>query len=237
MWNNFKYHIYRLMPLARLRHQAKKYHSLFKCNIVLLENGEKLHLNSKNFKKIKNLQLRVRGKSDHSNYLEIELPQNKKLNLVVHFHGPNNEIFIGKNCAGSWNLALYDFNNHFSLGANSACSGPCSISLIGNTLKIGEDCMFSNNIHIWGDGHSVLDYETKQVLNIPSKPILVGNHCWIGERVTLTKNAQIPNDTIVGIASVVTKAFTQEHTVIAGAPARVVKTGTSWHGFSPLTYK
>jgi acetyltransferase-like isoleucine patch superfamily enzyme len=44
------------------------------------------------------------------------------------------------------------------------------------------------------------------------------------------KNAVIPNHSIIGIASVVTKQFFEEYTCIAGNPAKVIKTNVAWSG-------
>ena len=38
------------------------------------------------------------------------------------------------------------------------------------------------------------------------------------------KNAQIPDETVVGIHAVVTKKFTEKYTALAGVPAKVIKT-------------
>ena len=233
----FKYFIYRFVPLAKLRHKVKRYRLLMKHHIVLIENNKEIPLTWSNIEKIEQFALNVNGVINPTNIIKIELPQNKNCTFNLGFNGTNNKIFIGQNCSGILTIACYDYGNNCSIGSGMGCAGPCWVSLIGNTLKIGENCMLSNNIHIWGDGHSVLDYFSKDVLNKPSSPIVIGDHCWIGERVTLTKSAQIPNDTIVGIASVVSKKFTEEHTVIAGSPAKVVKTGISWHNLSPLRYK
>ncbi|MBR7158756.1 MAG: acyltransferase [Alphaproteobacteria bacterium] len=171
----------------------------------------------------------------NNNLIKITLPS--RLNRSK-FCIPANDcsIAIGQNVSGSWNLVCYEPHSLMTIGSNTE-AGSVIISLLQNHLIIGEKCMFSDNITIWGDGHAVLDVNTHKVLNKPSSPIIIGNHCWIGERVTLTKNAQIPDDSIVGIASVVTKKFIEEHTVIAGSPAKVVKSGITWHGFSPMTYE
>ena len=95
--------------------------------------------------------------------------------------------------------------------------------------KIGE----LKNLHI----SSVLDAKSRQVLNRTQNPIIIGNHVWIGESVHITKNAQIPDDCIVGIASVVTKKFTQKHCLLAGNPAEIKKTNISWDRLSPWRYK
>lgn len=152
-----------------------------------------------------------------------------------HFYGSNNLIIMGKHNIGKWGIACYEDNNKAKIGSYNQC---CDINIVlaSSKIFIGNKNMFSNNIKVWSDGHAVIDYNTKQVLNLPKKPIKIGSHIWLGERVTLTKNAEIPDDTIVGIASVVTKAFYEKHTVIAGNPACVVKNGISWHGASPINY-
>jgi acetyltransferase-like isoleucine patch superfamily enzyme len=56
----------------------------------------------------------------------------------------------------------------------------------------------------------------------------VGNHVWIGYRVLINKGVVIPENTIIGTGAVVTKSFTEENTVIAGVPAKVVKRNVNW---------
>ncbi len=225
----------RLIPIRRLRKFLMYKIRGLGIKIVFVKNGveriAKLHELCMVLKKLK---ISGMGKN---NVVKVELPYSNGLMLHVIFStSDNNLIEIGKNVTGAWGIGCYDFNNHVVIGKNTSSSS-VNISCIGHTVLIGHDCMFSNSVHIWGDGHSVLDFYTGEVLNKPNRPIVVGNHCWIGERVTLTKNAQLPNDCIVGIASVVTKKFITEHSVIAGAPAKVVKTGVTWDGVSPLKYK
>jgi acetyltransferase-like isoleucine patch superfamily enzyme len=99
----------------------------------------------------------------------------------------------------------------------------------GAQCSIGDGCLFSIGISIRAcDGHSILDYKTSKIINRPKRTVSIGDHCWLGENVLMNKNASIPDDTIVGIGSVVTKEFTEPHTAIAGNPARVVKTGITW---------
>ena len=220
------------IPFARIRHGLQRGDNLSSrsVSILVIENGKERKAKRKECRFLK-----VKG-SGTGNVIKIETPIHKKLHVnIAYCHSNNNHTIIHKNVYGDWKIAYNDFDNCVEIGEETSCCN-VDIRLIGNTLKIGKGCMLSNNIHIWGDGHSVLDFKTKAVLNKPTAPILIGDHCWLGERVSLTKNAGLANDCIVGLASVVTKKFTEEHCVLAGAPAKVVKTGVTWHGDSPLTY-
>ena len=222
------------IPLARMRHKLKKdsENTVKYCTVLVVDNGKERAPSRKELRHFK-----VKGKGQ-KNIIKIVAPIHEGLQCCITYSNgsSHNMTMIHQAVSGLFYISNHESYNLVEIGAQTtACS--VVITLIGNTVKIGQDCMFSNNIRIWGDGHSVLDLKTKECLNKPSKPILVGDHCWIGERVTLTKNAQIPNDNIVGIAAVVTKKFMEEHCVLGGAPAKVVKTGVSWHRASPLTYE
>lgn len=193
------------------------------------------------------------------NGIEKQIRINKKIKgLYVSFDGNNNTLIIDKSCRlvksnfifncsnstikiekkvnGKWQIAMYGNNCSAAIGENSF-SADTSIFLVDNSIEVGKDCMFSNNVRIITDTHSVLDNNTKEVLNLPTKPIKIGNHVWLGERTTLTKNAQIPDDCIIGIASVITKSFNEGHCVIAGSPARVVKQNITWDWPHPTDYR
>ncbi len=73
------------------------------------------------------------------------------------------------------------------------------------------------------DFHSVHDCDGK-VTNADAS-VVIGDHVWIGKRATINKGAMIPNDSVVGASSVVTKAFTNPNVLIAGNPAMIKKQG------------
>ena len=77
-------------------------------------------------------------------------------------------------------------------------------------------------------GHSTIDKDSKKLLNRVCKPVIIGNHCWLGCKAIITKNARLPNNTIVGAGSVVCKPFEQEYIALAGNPAKIVKENVDW---------
>lgn len=235
--NYVKYFLYKFSLSAHMRRIIKSFDCMRKIKTILQENGESHEICLDDLDKIKNITVKLHGVLDKTNQLIIELPQNKKLRLNAYFKGQNNIIKFGANCLGFWHLSLHQYDNKCYIGKEVECSGPTWVFLINNELYIGDSCMFSDNIYIWGDGHSVLSWPDKKVLNLPTEPIKIGNHCWVGERVIITKKAQIPNDCIVGITSVVTKKFEEEHVVLAGIPAKVVKRNVTWSGLPPLEYE
>ena len=93
---------------------------------------------------------------------------------------------------------------------------------------IGPDAMLSDEILIQaGDQHSIWDLDTMKVVNKQQRPILVGEHVWIGRRVTLLAGAVIGCGSIVGASSVATREV-PEFSAAVGVPARVVKERITW---------
>lgn len=91
---------------------------------------------------------------------------------------------------------------------------------IGTGTLISWGCQFlDNNIH-----HVIID-GTKESKN---SGIKIGDRCWIGSNCTILPDVVIPNGCVVATGSIVTKAFDQENCLIAGSPARVIKTNISW---------
>lgn len=106
------------------------------------------------------------------------------------------------------------------------CSIGASKFLIHHSLEIGSGTLISwgcqfldNNIH-----HVIID-GTKESKKAGIK---IGDRCWIGSNCTILPDVVIPNGCVVATGSIVTKAFTQENCLIAGSPAKVIKTDISW---------
>jgi len=99
----------------------------------------------------------------------------------------------------------------------------------GNRLKIGRECMFSSSITLrCGESpHLIFDRDTGAYLDI-SDGVTIGDHCWVGEGVYITKSVSIGDDCVVGAHSVVTRRFSEDHVALGGNPARVVRENVQW---------
>lgn len=104
------------------------------------------------------------------------------------------------------------------------------------SVVIGDNCMIGWHISIVAtDFHTVLDRNTGTVLNGPGH-VVIGDNCWLGHGVRLLKNAKIPDNTIIGAETIVTKKFSEEWTVLGGNPARVVKRDVTWRRELPSVF-
>lgn len=61
-----------------------------------------------------------------------------------------------------------------------------------------------------------------------SAPIVIGDHVWIGMNVIVLKGVTIGEGAVVSAGSVVTKDV-PPHSLVAGVPAKVVKTDVEWN--------
>ena len=172
----------------------------------------------------------------NNNYIQIDSSK-KQQRLQVYVYGDNNKIVIGRNSnlnnlrieTGSKKYQSHNTILEIGEGFSIASKGRFLLPNIGNTILIGKNCMFSNNIIIRGGEfpHLIFDKDTGQYLDV-SEGIFIGSHVWVGEQSYINKSATIPNDCIIGAQSVVTKRFEEEYCVIAGSPAKVVKRNVVW---------
>lgn len=179
-------------------------------------------------------EARITGSvSGDNNRIVVHSPN---VEMHLHVNGSNNTVEIGRNVRSS-KLFVY-IGNHVKahnvrveIGDNSSFEPDCRLYLYnsGNSLRIGKACMFSNSIVVrTGESpHLIFDDETGAYLDTVGN-VSIGDHCWIGERAYLTKRTSLPADTIVAACSVVTRAFTEEKTVVAGNPAEVRRRAVKW---------
>ena len=79
--------------------------------------------------------------------------------------------------------------------------------------KIGRNCCIMNNVNIGANKGSSL------------API-IGNNVYIGPGAVLFGDSKIADNCYIGANSVVSKSVTEEYSIIAGIPAKVLKTET-----------
>lgn len=98
----------------------------------------------------------------------------------------------------------------------------------GKSIVIGEDCMFSAGINIsTTDFHSIISKDSGLRIN-QAKDILIGKHVWLGRQVNVLKGASIPDNSIIGMGSTVSKPLEEYDSVYIGSPAKKVKSGVTW---------
>ncbi len=150
-------------------------------------------------------------------------------NCTLNISGNNNHIVFGeKTYANMADLCTEDDNNCITIGDKTSLCGKIHLAAIeGTAIRIGINCLFSSEIVFrTGDSHSVLDMSGNRIN--PSKDIQIGDHVWIGHRVLIGKGVQIGSDNIIGTGAVVTKSISDNNSVIAGVPAKVVKENIDW---------
>lgn len=99
----------------------------------------------------------------------------------------------------------------------------------GTKLSIGNDCLFSSNINITTtDSHTITDNSTGKRIN-PSRNVSIGNHVWVGRGVGIGKGVVIADNNVIGAASYVAKSNLETNTILAGVPARIIKSNINWN--------
>jgi acetyltransferase-like isoleucine patch superfamily enzyme len=93
-------------------------------------------------------------------------------------------------------------------------------SLVASQLvRIGDDCLIGTHVMVMDtDFHRVED----KAWDTTGLPIILEDRVWLGNRSIVLKGVRIGHDAVVGAGSVVTRDV-PPRTVVAGAPARVVR--------------
>lgn len=93
--------------------------------------------------------------------------------------------------------------------------------LANKSIQIGQGCAISWNVTIIDDdGHGPGGGNR-------CAPVVIEDQVWIGCNVTVLKDVTIGAGSIVAAGSVVTQSC-PPRSLIAGVPARIIKTGVSW---------
>jgi acetyltransferase-like isoleucine patch superfamily enzyme len=90
------------------------------------------------------------------------------------------------------------------------------------------DC--SNTIHVGrfsivaGCGSQILTHSVDiERSRQASKPVRIGDYCFVGTGSILLPGSELPDYSILGAGSVLTKAYTEKYCLYGGVPARAVK--------------
>jgi acetyltransferase-like isoleucine patch superfamily enzyme len=160
----------------------------------------------------------------------------------IHISGPlsTGMVIIGTNCSWDQNgevifkgKARLGKNSHFYIGTRGELSFGNNFWLTSDgeinctkNISFGDDCLVAWEVDILDtDFHKI--HEAGVLINSDEK-ILIEDHVWIGSRSTILKGTFIGHDIIIGACSLLNKSYTENFSIYAGSPAKLVKTGVTW---------
>lgn len=155
-------------------------------------------------------------------------PEARLIKCSFHICGNNCKIEIGKHCSFS-NLELWieDNGGLINIGHHTTIGGGHIAATEGQSIKIGEDCMFSHGIEIRnGDSHAILDKDSHERLNI-AKHIIIGNHVWLGTDTKVLKGTVIEDGSIIATGAIIV-GHVKLNSIYAGIPGKKVKDNIFW---------
>lgn len=167
----------------------------------------------------------------HGNENRIEIQQNARIaNLKIVICGNGHKVTFGENVFFNSGMIIVEglTPGEVFIGRDTTCWGANIHCMEGKRVILGKDCMLSDNLNLWGgDSHSVLDLQSRKRIN-PSADIIIHDHVWLGQGVTILKGVELAPDIIVANHALVTKSCKTSHCVLGGMPAAVIKTGVTW---------
>jgi acetyltransferase-like isoleucine patch superfamily enzyme len=133
-----------------------------------------------------------------------------------------NEVFIG---SGSWlNVeGEADGDVALSIGSGTSMVGGSVISA-ARPVRIGRRVLMARNVYISDHMHAFEDL-SKAVLEqgiARTAPVEIGDGAWLGQNVVVGPGVRVGRGAVVGANSVVL-ADVADYTVVAGAPARLIR--------------
>ncbi|MFF2506402.1 acyltransferase [Streptomyces sp. NPDC058067] len=101
------------------------------------------------------------------------------------------------------------------------------------TVTIGSDCYFGPYVYVTSTNHSYDDPHQPIGKQWPRmEPVEIGPGCWIGTGAVILPGARIGRNVVVAAGAVV-RGEVPDRAVVAGAPARVVRTWDEENGWQP----
>lgn len=119
-----------------------------------------------------------------------------------------------------------NFNPRIIIGKNVCFNFRCHIGAI-NEIIIGDNVLIGSNVLITDHGHGDTSIEDlfiapQQRALVSKGRVVIEDNVWIGENVCILPDVTIGMGAVIAAGSVVTHSV-PAHSIIAGVPARIIK--------------
>ncbi len=88
-----------------------------------------------------------------------------------------------------------------------------------NGIEIGENVYIGPKVSIISKSHKLDDFTQYS----ESEPVRIGRNSWLATGCIILSGVSLAEHTVVGAGAVVTHSFTESNIVLAGSPAKIVK--------------
>lgn len=135
-------------------------------------------------------------------------------------------------CCNNFNCGLWSSDDKFEkenyqrklvLGSNIRISNKNYFDIVGSFILDDDAWIGGFGSQFWTHGAGVKDRDIK-----------IGKNCYIGSSVKFTPGSQVGDNCIVGMGSVMTKKFNVKNSILAGVPAKIIKSNYDWRSQTDL---
>lgn len=113
----------------------------------------------------------------------------------------NGKLIIRGNTGLAY-LSTIEIHKDAVIDIDSAFINSGAVILSGNKITIGKEVLISRNVYIYDSDHHKMINEEGEPIN-PSKPVVIGNHVWIGLKSIILKGTKIGDGAVITAGSVV----------------------------------
>ena len=148
-----------------------------------------------------------------------------ELNSGYHTSAEIRVIFaklIGKEvdeCFGLFPPFYADCGKNITIGKRVFINSGCCFQDQGG-IEIGDDVLIGQQVVIATLNH---DLNPERRGGMTPKPVKIGNKVWIGAHATILPGVTIGDNSVIAAGAVVTKSV-PANVVVAGVPAKIIKT-------------
>ena len=112
-----------------------------------------------------------------------------------------------------------DFGRNLHLGKNVFINSGCCFQDQGG-ITIGDGALIGHHVVLATLNH---DLSPDRRAHVIPAPIVIGKKVWIGAHATVLQGVTVGDNAVIAVGAVVTRDV-PSNTVVAGVPARIVKT-------------
>lgn len=113
------------------------------------------------------------------------------------------------------------YGNRIKFGKNVRLNEDVFLHAVAG-IEIGENTTLSTGVQVITETYDLSSYKNYVKRQHNGKKIIIGKNVWIGANAIILPGVNIRDNIVVGAGSVVTKDLTDEYTVYAGNPAKII---------------